>query len=133
MAVSFELNQTAFEFVRDLRRRAAFITSHFAAVDDLVCMQIICTIAPDIFDCHSRGRRRIGSRRDALQNFFQQCTELSLTLHGEKFYIGAGEIEIMGHVIGHNTVRMSATKLETILSWSVPVNKKTFVEISRCL
>ena len=40
------------------------------------------------------------SHRDVLQKFFQRCIEVSLTLHGEKFYIGAGEIEIMGHVIG---------------------------------
>ena len=59
-----------------------------------------------------------------LRQFFQRCSDAHLTLHGNKTFIGAPEIKFMGHIVGNDSVRMSPEKLDTIINWPVPENKK---------
>lgn len=59
-----------------------------------------------------------------LRKFLERCDQYSLSLNGEKTVIGANEIEVLGHIIGNDEVKMSPSKLETIRNWPRPSNKK---------
>ena len=72
------------------------------------------------------------SHRQHLKHFLQRCSDLQLTLNGEKSCIGVNEVEMMGHIIGHNTVRMSPSKIETIQNWPEPQNKKQLMSFLGC-
>ena len=74
----------------------------------------------------------VDSHREHLKHFLQRCSDLQLTLNGEKSCIGVPEVEMMGHIIGHDTVRMSPSKVETIQNWPEPENKKQLMSFLGC-
>lgn len=59
-----------------------------------------------------------------LEMFFQRCSELNLTLNSKKCTFLVPEIEVLGHMIGCDSVRISPSKLDTIQNWPTPTNKK---------
>lgn len=48
MERSWNPHETSFEFIRDLRTRAGFITSHAAAIDDLVRAHLLRSLPPSL-------------------------------------------------------------------------------------
>ena len=62
-----------------------------------------------------------------LKQFFQRAQSIKLTLAGDKCDIGNSQIEVLGHTIGYNKVKMSDSKLNSIVHWPVPSTKKQLV------